>query len=46
MVDVKKCKQCGYLWTARVEQVKMCPKCKSRIWDKKQDQEKNGDKSK
>ncbi|MCH7534409.1 MAG: dTDP-4-dehydrorhamnose 3,5-epimerase [Bacteroidetes bacterium] len=30
-----KCKKCGYTWLARVDTPKLCPKCKSRSWDKK-----------
>jgi len=26
------CKRCGYKWTPRVPDVKMCPKCKSLKW--------------
>jgi len=28
-----KCKRCGHEWVARVEKVRMCPKCKSAYWD-------------
>ncbi len=28
------CKRCNHEWLPRVEEVKECPKCKSRIWNK------------
>jgi len=36
-MDVKTCKQCGYLWVPRIEDVipKCCPKCKSKEYGKK-----------
>jgi predicted Zn-ribbon and HTH transcriptional regulator len=34
MVDIKKCKKCGHEWTARIEKIKMCPRCKSYNWEK------------
>jgi predicted Zn-ribbon and HTH transcriptional regulator len=35
MVDIKKCKQCNHTWTARTEYPRMCPRCKSYIWNQK-----------
>jgi len=28
------CKQCGWFWVARVDNPKMCPKCKDHNWNK------------
>jgi Zn finger protein HypA/HybF involved in hydrogenase expression len=28
-----KCKRCGHEWIARVEKVRLCPKCGSAYWD-------------
>jgi Zn finger protein HypA/HybF involved in hydrogenase expression len=28
-----KCKRCGHEWIARVENVRICPKCRSPYWD-------------
>jgi len=33
MVDIKKCNQCGFSWVARLENPRMCPKCKSYSWN-------------
>ncbi len=30
-----KCQQCGHKWLPRVEEVVMCPKCKSHKWKEK-----------
>jgi Zn finger protein HypA/HybF involved in hydrogenase expression len=27
------CKRCDHAWTARVNDVRQCPKCKSAKWD-------------
>lgn len=29
-----KCNQCGYEWTPRISDVRICPNCKSLHWDK------------
>lgn len=36
----KKCRQCGYKWTARKKHPKECPECKSRKWHKKKEEKK------
>ncbi|MEK6909341.1 MAG: hypothetical protein AABX23_04795 [Nanoarchaeota archaeon] len=28
------CQRCNHIWIPRIEPVKECPKCKSRIWNK------------
>jgi len=28
------CRRCQHIWIPRVQEVKECPKCKSRIWFK------------
>jgi len=28
------CKRCGHRWAPRVNDVRICPKCKSAYWDK------------
>ncbi len=28
------CKRCNYTWTPRKETIDLCPKCKSKYWDK------------
>jgi len=28
------CKRCNHQWLPRVKEVKECPKCKSRIWNR------------
>ncbi len=28
------CNQCGHTWIPRTEDVRVCPKCQSRKWDK------------
>ena len=28
------CQRCGHTWTPRVEDVRICPRCKSIRWDK------------
>ena len=28
-----KCKRCGHEWTPRQTDVRICPKCKSALWD-------------
>ncbi len=28
-----KCKRCGYEWTPRKDDVRVCPKCHSAWWD-------------
>ena len=33
-LQILKCKRCGHEWIPRVEDVRMCPKCKSVRWDK------------
>jgi predicted Zn-ribbon and HTH transcriptional regulator len=33
-----KCKECGYEWFGYLENPKSCPNCKSRDWDKKQNE--------
>lgn len=32
------CEKCGYEWLPRTEDVKECPKCKSRNWKKEEKQ--------
>lgn len=27
-----RCRKCGYIWEARVQEPKACPECKSRNW--------------
>jgi len=35
-MDIKKCLNCGHLWTPRSEERPVvCPRCKSYSWDKK-----------
>lgn len=29
-----KCKRCSHTWTPRKETIKVCPKCKSKYWNK------------
>lgn len=29
-----KCNRCGHEWVPRVEDVRVCPKCRSLRWDK------------
>lgn len=31
-----KCLQCGHTWIPRTEDVRACPNCQSKFWDKKQ----------
>ena len=31
---MEKCKRCNYEWNPRLERVRICPKCKSKNWDK------------
>ena len=33
MVEIKKCNQCGFTWVARIENPRMCPKCKTYSWN-------------
>jgi len=28
------CQRCGHTWVPKIENVKVCPKCKSPYWDK------------
>ena len=28
------CKRCGYKWTPRKTEIRICPKCKSPYWDR------------
>ena len=28
------CKRCGWSWTPRGAEVRICPRCKSKLWDK------------
>lgn len=34
MINPAICKRCQYSWISRVEEIKECPRCKSRNWDK------------
>jgi len=36
-----RCKRCGWEWTPRQQEIRICPKCKSPYWDKER---KNGKK--
>jgi len=29
-----KCLRCGHTWIPRQEDVRICPRCKSALWDK------------
>ena len=29
----QKCLRCGHEWVARIMKVRLCPKCKSHLWD-------------
>lgn len=31
-IEKKTCKRCGYVWLARVEQPRQCPRCKRVDW--------------
>lgn len=33
-INQLKCQRCGHQWTPRKSDVRMCPKCKSVLWDK------------
>jgi hypothetical protein len=33
-VETLKCQRCGHRWVPRQATVTICPKCKSRLWDK------------
>ncbi len=33
MIKKLRCKRCGNEWVPRVENVKVCPHCKSPYWD-------------
>lgn len=33
-MEKTQCKRCMHFWIPRVEDIKECPKCKSRVWDK------------
>lgn len=39
-IPTLKCKRCGYEWTPRKEDVRLCPNCKSAYWDKPRENEK------
>lgn len=36
MIKIRVCRRCGWEWASRrvVEKPKVCPKCKSMIWEK------------
>ena len=34
------CKRCGWIWTPRGAEVRICPRCKSKLWEKERDAEK------
>jgi predicted Zn-ribbon and HTH transcriptional regulator len=34
------CEKCGFEWTAKSLDPKMCPKCKTVLWDVKRNEEK------
>lgn len=33
-VQVLTCLRCGYEWTPKIQAPKVCPSCKSHVWDK------------
>lgn len=35
MIGELNCKKCGYSWLPRVKEVKMCPACKNRDFQKR-----------
>lgn len=35
-----KCLRCGHEWIPRVEEVRLCPKCKSVYWDREKKKKK------
>lgn len=36
----KKCKKCNYEWESRIENPKVCPRCKSYNWNKEKEETK------
>jgi Zn finger protein HypA/HybF involved in hydrogenase expression len=34
-LSVLKCKRCGHSWIPRQIKVNVCPKCHSKLWNKK-----------
>lgn len=34
-IPTETCRKCGYEWIPRKENIKVCPRCKSRDWNKK-----------
>ncbi len=41
-MGVVSCKRCGHGWVPRIENIRVCPKCKSPYWNKER-REKRGD---
>ncbi len=39
-METKTCLKCGHQWIPRMDDPKMCPKCKTYNWSKKNDQPK------
>jgi len=33
----KQCKKCGYSWESRINNPKVCPRCKSYNWNKEKE---------
>ena len=36
-MEFKHCKRCSFDWSPRIDNPKMCPRCKSRDYDKEKD---------
>lgn len=39
------CKRCGWRWFPRKEAVKQCPGCRTKLWNKERQVEKNAGKN-
>ena len=40
------CKRCGHTWLPHVEDVRMCPKCRSPYWDRERIRERRAEEQK
>jgi predicted Zn-ribbon and HTH transcriptional regulator len=34
IVNTAVCKKCGWIWIPRKAEIKICPNCKNKHWDK------------